>query len=116
MWNLPNILTLMRIAMIPVFIVVYYLPLEWHHFASAAIFGIAAALTDWVDGYFRSKIEYGNAIRCIPWTRLQINLLSLLRLILLLIEVHSYALVFALPAIIIIGRELVISASERVDV
>ena len=56
MWNLPNILTLMRIAMIPVFIVVYYLPWEWHHFASAAIFGIAA-LTDWVDGYFARKLN-----------------------------------------------------------
>ncbi|MBT3528681.1 MAG: CDP-diacylglycerol--glycerol-3-phosphate 3-phosphatidyltransferase, partial [Porticoccaceae bacterium] len=41
MWNLPNILTLLRIAMIPVFIVVYYLPWEWHHLASAAIFGLA---------------------------------------------------------------------------
>ena len=56
MWNLPNILTLLRIAMIPVFIVVYYLPWEWHHLASAAIFGLAA-LTDWVDGYFARKLN-----------------------------------------------------------
>ena len=56
MWNLPNILTLLRIALIPVFIVVYYLPWEWHHFASAAIFGLAA-LTDWVDGYLARRFN-----------------------------------------------------------
>jgi CDP-diacylglycerol--glycerol-3-phosphate 3-phosphatidyltransferase len=43
MWNLPNILTLIRILMIPVFVVVFYLPWEGKHFTAAAIFAIAAA-------------------------------------------------------------------------
>ena len=106
MWNLPNILTLMRIAMIPVFIVVYYLPWEWHHFASAAIFGIAA-LTDWVDGYFARKLNmvtpFGAFLDPVA------DKLTVVAALVLLIEVHSSPW-FSLPAIIIIGRELVISA------
>jgi len=106
MWNLPNILTLTRIAMIPVFIVVYYLPWEWHHFASAAIFGLAA-LTDWIDGYFARKLNmvtpFGSFLDPVA------DKLIVVAALVLLLEVHSTPW-FALPAIIIIGREIVISA------
>ena len=106
MWNLPNILTLLRIAMIPVFIVVYYLPWEWHHLASAAIFGLAA-LTDWVDGYFARKLNmvtpFGAFLDPVA------DKLIVAAALILLLEVHSTPW-FALPAIIIIGREIVISA------
>tara|TARA_B110000902_G_scaffold226440_1_gene265085 strand:- start:368 stop:886 length:519 start_codon:yes stop_codon:yes gene_type:complete len=92
--------------MIPVFIVVYYLPWEWHHFASAAIFGIAA-LTDWVDGYFARKLNmvtpFGAFLDPVA------DKLIVVAALVLLIEVHSSPW-FSLPAIIIIGRELVISA------
>ncbi len=106
MWNLPNILTLMRIALIPVFIVVYYLPWEWHHFASAAIFGLAA-LTDWVDGYLARKFNqvtpFGAFLDPVA------DKLIVVAALVLLLEVHSTPW-FALPAIVIIGREIVISA------
>ena len=106
MWNLPNILTLMRIAMIPVFIVVYYLPWEWHHFASAAIFGLAA-LTDWIDGYYARKLDmvtpFGAFLDPVA------DKLIVVAALVLLLEVHSTPW-FALPSIIIIGREIVISA------
>ena len=92
--------------MIPVFIVVYYLSWEWHHFASAAIFGIAA-LTDWVDGYFARKLNmvtpFGAFLDPVA------DKLIVVAALVLLIEVHSSPW-FSLPAIIIIGRELVISA------
>jgi len=54
MWNLPNILTLLRIGLIPVFIAIYYTSWEWHNLIAAAVFGLAAA-TDWVDGYMARK-------------------------------------------------------------
>ena len=95
MWNLPNILTLLRIAMIPVFIVVYYLPWEWHHLASAAIFGLAA-LTDWVDGYFARKLNmvtpFGAFLDPVA------DKLIVVAALVLLLEVHSTPW-FALPAI-----------------
>ena len=56
MWNLPNILTLLRILCIPLLVVVYFLPWEWRHPASAAIFGVAA-VTDWFDGYLARKLN-----------------------------------------------------------
>ena len=106
MWNLPNILTLLRIALIPVFIVVYYLPWEWHHFASAAIFGLAA-LTDWVDGYLARKLNqvtpFGAFLDPVA------DKLIVVAALILLLEVHASPW-FALPVIVIIGREIVISA------
>ena len=106
MWNLPNTLTLVRIALIPIFIVVYYLPWEWSHFASAAIFGLAA-LTDWVDGFLARKLDqvtpFGAFLDPVA------DKLIVVAAIVLLLEVHSTPW-FALPAIVIIGREIVISA------
>ena len=106
MWNLPNILTLVRIALIPIFIIVYYLPWQWSHVASAAIFGLAA-LTDWVDGFLARKLDqvtpFGAFLDPVA------DKLIVVAAIVLLLEVHSTPW-FALPAIVITGREIVISA------
>jgi CDP-diacylglycerol--glycerol-3-phosphate 3-phosphatidyltransferase len=106
MWNLPNILTLVRIALIPIVIIVYYLPWQWSHVASAAIFGLAA-LTDWVDGFLARKLDqvtpFGAFLDPVA------DKLIVVAAIVLLLEVHSTPW-FALPAIVIIGREIVISA------
>lgn len=106
MWNLPNILTLLRIALIPVFIFVYYMPWQFSHILSAAIFG-AAALTDWVDGYLARKLNqvtpFGAFLDPVA------DKLIVVAALVMLLEVHS-SIWFALPAMIIIGRELVISA------
>src|SRR4051812_3351071 len=50
MLNLPNILTLIRILVIPIFVFVYYLPFCWGHAAADVIFTLAC-ITDWLDGY-----------------------------------------------------------------
>ena len=106
MWNLPNILTLLRIALIPIFIIVYYLPWQWHHVASAAIFALAA-LTDWVDGFLARKFDqvtpFGAFLDPVA------DKLIVVAAVVLLLEVHSTPW-FALPAIVIIGREIVILA------
>ena len=54
-YNLPNILTLLRIALIPVFAVFFYLPVPWANVAVTAVFGIAA-ITDWLDGYLARRL------------------------------------------------------------
>ncbi|MEW8432186.1 MAG: CDP-alcohol phosphatidyltransferase family protein, partial [Candidatus Thiodiazotropha sp.] len=38
MWTIPNILTLLRIVLIPVFVVLFYLPVEWARFSCAVVF------------------------------------------------------------------------------
>ena len=54
--NLPNILTMSRIVMIPVFVVIFYLPMQWSYLVSAIIFALAG-LTDWLDGYLARKLN-----------------------------------------------------------
>ena len=56
MMNLPNSLTLLRVAFIPVFIVLFYLPFSWSYYASAAIF-LLAAITDWLDGFLARRLQ-----------------------------------------------------------
>ena len=47
--TVPTWLTLLRIVLIPVLVVVFYLPYKWTSFAASAVF-ILAAVTDWLDG------------------------------------------------------------------
>ena len=56
MLNLPNVLTLIRLGLIPVFIILFYLPSDRSNFY-AAIFFIVAALTDLLDGYLARKLK-----------------------------------------------------------
>ena len=51
----PMILTLLRIALIPVLVLFFYLPYSWASFAAAAVF-IFAAITDWADGYLARRM------------------------------------------------------------
>ncbi|KAG0772171.1 hypothetical protein G6F21_014552 [Rhizopus arrhizus] len=59
--TLPTWLTLLRIVMIPVLVLVFYLPYTWTNFASAAIFGLAA-ITDWLDGWIARPDGGGGAV------------------------------------------------------
>lgn len=106
MWNLPNILTLFRIALIPIIIAVFYMPWEWHHIASAAIFAVAAG-TDWLDGYLARRLNqftpFGAFLDPVA------DKLIVAAALILLLETHPSP-VFALPALVIISREIVISA------
>ena len=54
--SLPNILTLLRMALIPVFVIVFYLPWVWAPLVSATVFTVAA-LTDLLDGYFARRLN-----------------------------------------------------------
>ncbi len=55
MINIPNTLSMVRIALIPVFIYVYYLPFDWSHIAATVLFSFAG-ITDWFDGYLARKL------------------------------------------------------------
>jgi len=53
-WNLPNLLTLGRILLIPVFILLFAEPTASRSLLAAMVFGVAA-LTDWLDGYLARR-------------------------------------------------------------
>ena len=52
-WTIPNILTMIRMILIPVFVVVFF---KGHKIAALAIF-ITASLTDMLDGYLARKLN-----------------------------------------------------------
>ena len=56
MLNLPNILTLIRLGLIPVFVVLFYWPTDMSNFYAAIVF-VIAALTDLLDGYLARKLQ-----------------------------------------------------------
>ena len=104
--NLPNILTLSRIIMIPVFVVIFYLPVEWSYLVSAALFGLAAA-TDWLDGYLARKLDQSTPFGA--FLDPVADKLMVAVALAVLIEEHS-AILLTIPATVIIGRDIVISA------
>lgn len=106
MFNLANQLTLCRILLIPLLVVVFYLPYEWRFPLSAAIFGLAG-ITDWLDGYIARKYQLTTAFGA--FLDPVADKLMVAVALALLIELHS-SVWFTLPAAVIIGREIVISA------
>ena len=58
--TVPTLLTLARIVMIPVLVVVFYLPYAWTNFACAGLFALAA-ITDWLDGWIARRYHQFSA-------------------------------------------------------
>lgn len=104
--NIPNALTLFRILLIPVFVLVFYLPYEWSFFLSAAIFSVAG-ITDWLDGYLARKLDQSTPFGA--FLDPVADKLMVAIALALLIERYSQWW-FTIPAMVIIGREIVISA------
>ena len=104
--SLPNLLTSLRIALIPVLVIVFYLPFEWRHLAAAGIFTVAS-ITDWLDGYLARKLDeitpFGAFLDPVA------DKLVVATALVLLVEVHASA-IFSVPALVIVGREIVVSA------
>ncbi|NNM52452.1 MAG: CDP-diacylglycerol--glycerol-3-phosphate 3-phosphatidyltransferase, partial [Pseudomonadales bacterium] len=59
-WNVPNVLTVLRIACIPVLVLVAYSGWPSRYILAASLFTLAAA-TDWLDGYLARKLNQTSA-------------------------------------------------------
>jgi len=106
MWNTPNLLTLLRIVLIPVFVGVFYIPVSWARLACALVFSVAA-LTDWLDGYLARRWEQTSALGA--FLDPVADKLMVAVALVLLVQTDPRA-VLALPAAVIIGREITVSA------
>jgi CDP-diacylglycerol--glycerol-3-phosphate 3-phosphatidyltransferase len=104
--NIPNTLTILRILLIPVLVIVFYMPFENHLLVAAGIFA-AAAVTDWFDGYLARRLGQMTAFGAFL-DPVADKLMVAIALV-LLVERHD-TLLFTLAACVIIGREIVISA------
>jgi CDP-diacylglycerol--glycerol-3-phosphate 3-phosphatidyltransferase/cardiolipin synthase len=104
--NLPTILTLIRIALIPLFVVVFFLPFWWARPAAAIIFSLAG-ITDWLDGYYARKLGLTSSFGAFL-DPVADKLMVAVALVLIVQTDHR--LVISLSAAVIIGREIAISA------
>lgn len=105
--TLANQLTLLRILLIPLFVVVFYLPFTWAHMATALIFSLAA-ITDWADGYVARK--YNQSTPFGAFLDPVADKLMVAIALLLLVTLHHESAWFVVAAAIIVGREIIISA------
>lgn len=106
MINLPTSLTLLRVVLIPLLVVVFYLPWSWNYLAAAGIFALAG-FTDWADGYLARRL--GQETRFGAFLDPVADKLIVVVALVVLLQ-RQATLAFALPTMIIIGRELLISA------
>ena len=106
MWTVPNLITLFRVVLIPVFVIVYFLDWKWAHEAGAFIFCLAA-ITDWFDGYLARKLKQSTPFGAF----LDPVADKLIVGAALLMITHSYAsLWITLPSIALLVREIYVSA------
>lgn len=111
--NTPNILTLLRISLIPVFVAVYLLPFADNHIVAAVLF-LLAAITDWLDGYLARRLNQASAFGAF----LDPVADKLMVAAALILIVANPALrpaflngpLFVIVVLIIIGREITVSA------
>jgi CDP-diacylglycerol--glycerol-3-phosphate 3-phosphatidyltransferase len=104
--TIPTLLTLFRILLIPVLVLVFYLPYKWTNFAATAVF-VVGALTDWLDGWIARR--YGMYSAFGAFLDPVADKLAVAVALVLIVQ-HHHTLFMALIAAVIIGREITISA------
>lgn len=106
LWTIPNIITLLRVVLIPVFVTIYFLDWKWAQQAGAFVFWLAA-ITDWIDGYLARKLKQSSAFGAF----LDPVADKLIVAAALLMITHTYATLWiTVPAIILLMREIFVSA------
>ena len=104
--NLPNLLTLLRIVLVPVFALAYLAPGGALYRWAGALFALAA-FTDWLDGYLARRL--GQTTRFGAFLDPVADKLIVVTALILLIGQHAN-LWLTLPGIVIVSREIFISA------
>jgi CDP-diacylglycerol--glycerol-3-phosphate 3-phosphatidyltransferase len=106
MYTLPNLITMFRVVLIPVFVIVYFFDWRWAHEAAAFIFWLAA-ITDWFDGYLARKLKQSSAFGAF----LDPVADKLIVATALIMITHTYqTLWITMPAIILLSREVYVSS------
>ena len=105
-FNLPINLTLLRIALIPLLAVVFYLPWEYANIACTGIFMIAG-FTDWLDGYLARKMSLETAFGA--FLDPVADKLMVAFVLVLIVQQQGNA-TLGVASAIIIGREITIAS------
>ena len=105
-FNLPNALTWLRIFMVPAIIVLFYLPYAWADPAACAGFALAG-ITDTLDGYYARKLHLTSRLGAFL-DPVADKLIVVTALVLIVSKDARWFVV--IMAVVIIGREIAISA------
>ncbi len=117
LWTIPNILTWIRIAAIPLIVVLFYAPYHWADPAAGLLFA-AAGITDSLDGWLARRLNQTSRLGAFL-DPVADKLVVAVALVLLLskdippvfgFSADTMRMVMSLTAIVIIGREIAISA------
>jgi len=106
LYNLPNLLTIARIVLIPFFVLFFYLPVAWGMAAATFVF-VLAAVTDWLDGYLARRLGLTTALGAFLDPVADKLMVATALILIVQADPHYW---IALPAAVIIGREIAISA------
>ena len=104
--TVPTMLTLFRIALLPVMVIVFYAPFSGANVAAALIF-LAAAVTDWLDGFIARRYNQWSAFGAFldpVADKLMVGVT-----LFLLVQENPTPLL-AVTSAVIVGREIAISA------
>ncbi|MGN6520610.1 MAG: CDP-diacylglycerol--glycerol-3-phosphate 3-phosphatidyltransferase [Dokdonella sp.] len=104
--TIPTALTLFRILLLPVMVIVFYAPFHGANIAAALIF-IAAAITDWLDGWVARRWNMGSAFGA--FLDPVADKLMVAVTLFLLVQENPTPLM-AITSAVIVGREISISA------
>jgi CDP-diacylglycerol---glycerol-3-phosphate 3-phosphatidyltransferase len=104
--TVPTMLTLLRIVLIPVLVVVFYLPYQWTNFAAALVFAVAS-VTDWLDGWIARRYHQYSAFGA--FLDPVADKLMVATALFLIVQGHPTTWM-ALWAAVIVGREIAVSA------
>jgi len=108
--NLPTWLTLFRVILLPVMVVVFYLPFRWSNLGAAAVF-VIAGFTDWLDGYLARRMNLTSAFGA--FLDPVADKLMVAVTLFLLVQSHPggwQGVLLAVTASVIVGREISVSA------
>ena len=104
--TLPTWLTLLRIAIIPVLVLGFYLPIQGANFIALALF-ILAGVTDWFDGWLARKYNWESRFGAFldpVADKLMVGI------VLVLLVQQEPSMLMAVASAVIIGREVTVSA------
>lgn len=105
-FTIPNLLTYFRIIVIPLVVVIYYLPFSWAGQAAGILFGLAA-VTDWLDGYLARRLNQTSSFGA--FLDPVADKLIVTTALVVLVQ-NDPTVILMVVAAIIIGREITVSA------
>lgn len=106
MWNLPNILTMGRLALLPFMIILFFIPYSWAAWTCLALY-IIGAITDFLDGWiarrYNQMSEFGAFMDPLS------DKIFVVTLLLMLVAAGRIEGIWVLGVVIIIVREFTVS-------